>query len=303
MPLVSIITATWNRANVLRFTIECVLRSTVTDWELIVVGDACTDDTEAVVRSFDDPRIRFVNLPVNSGEQAAPNNEGVRLARGEYLAFVNHDDLWTPDHLATGLAAIGEADLVSTVTIVIDRNEVPRLEGVCPSGRYEPHVAIRASSWLLRRALAEKVGPWKPAREIFAVPSQNWLYRAWRQGARLHSVPRPTLLAISSGGRTRSYSERQYEVNARWAARLRDERDLIGQLMADVACRLTAENEDRVASRHFVRAAKAVVRRLSVAAGAHPWAVRNALLFRRRGGYLDALRRVRGLPPLPREGR
>jgi GT2 family glycosyltransferase len=59
-----------------------VRAQTRSDWELIVVGDACTDDTADVVATFPDPRIRFVNLPENVGEQSGPNNEGVRLGHG-----------------------------------------------------------------------------------------------------------------------------------------------------------------------------------------------------------------------------
>ena len=298
-PRVSIVTATFNRSNILRYSIESVLAQTFRDWELIVVGDACTDDTEDVVRSFGDPRIRFVNLAVNSGEQATPNNEGVRLGRGESIAFLNHDDLWTPDHLATCLEAIEDADLVSTVTIAVERDGTPRLEGVCPRGVYEPWIAIRASSWLLRRTLAEEVGPWRPARELFAVPSQDWLYRAWRQKRRLRSVARPTVIAVMSGGVKGSYSNRVADQSASWAKRLREEPDLIARVMTEIACRVTAETQDLGVSRHFVRAAKAIIRRLAMTLGVHPWAVRNALLFRRRGGYLNRLRQTRGLGPLP----
>ena len=95
-PLVSIVVATYNRAHVVAHAIASVRRSTVTDWELIVVGDRCTDDTEAVVAGFADPRITWVNLPENAGEQSGPNNEGIRRARGRYLALLNHDDLFFP---------------------------------------------------------------------------------------------------------------------------------------------------------------------------------------------------------------
>src|SRR5581483_1041903 len=87
---VSVVIATFNRSNVLRFAIESVRWQTYPDWELIVVGDCCTDDTEEVVRSFNDPRVRFVNLPRNHGEQSVPNNFGCDLAQGEYIAFLNH---------------------------------------------------------------------------------------------------------------------------------------------------------------------------------------------------------------------
>jgi len=102
-PKVSIVVATFNRSNVLRHTIASVIESTFGDWEMIVVGDACTDDTESVVGSFGDSRISFVNLESNWGEQSKPNNEGFARSKGAFVAFLNHDDLsyWA--------ARIGEA--------------------------------------------------------------------------------------------------------------------------------------------------------------------------------------------------
>ena len=88
----------------MRYAVESLLRSTIVDWELIVVGDACTDDTGDVVASFGDSRIQFYNMEKNCGEQSGPNNEGLRRARGEYVAFLSQDDLWFPDHLEKLLA-------------------------------------------------------------------------------------------------------------------------------------------------------------------------------------------------------
>jgi glycosyltransferase involved in cell wall biosynthesis len=76
-PRVSVITATYNRSRVLRHTIASVIAQDFADWELLVVGDAGTDDTADVVASFRDPRIRFFSLPQNVGEQSGPNNAGV----------------------------------------------------------------------------------------------------------------------------------------------------------------------------------------------------------------------------------
>jgi len=93
MPLVSVIIATYNRSNVLAIAIKTVLAQTYPQWELLVIGDACTDDTAAVVAGFGDVRIRFHNLAQNVGEQSGPNNEGMQQAKGKYFAFLNHDDL------------------------------------------------------------------------------------------------------------------------------------------------------------------------------------------------------------------
>ena len=92
LSLASIILPTYNWSAVLPFSIASALDQSFGDFELIVVGDGCTDDTEAVVRSFADARIRFVNLERNSGAQSAPNNAGVELARGRWIFFLNHDD-------------------------------------------------------------------------------------------------------------------------------------------------------------------------------------------------------------------
>jgi len=286
-PRVSVVTATYNRANVLRFSIESLRAQTFADWELLVVGDACTDDTAEVVRSFDDPRIRFLNLPVNSGEQATPNNEGVRQARGEFLAFLNHDDLWTPEHLAVCLDAIGNADFVSTATVVIDAAGRPRVN----SGWSAP-----ASSWFLRRTLFDETGPWRPARELLVPPSQDWLFRARRHGV-MRTVNVPTVLALHSGVRKNSYAARVWQENAAWAARLADDPQLLARLAAAVV-----PVDDLAVLPHIRRAAINIVRRLTAAVGLHPNSLYYALRFRRRGGFLDALRKTRGLPPLPRDG-
>jgi glycosyltransferase involved in cell wall biosynthesis len=70
-------------------------------------GDACTDDSAELVASYRDPRLHWFNLPTNSGYQSAPHNEGLRRARGRYVAYLNHDDLWLPNHLERLVAALG----------------------------------------------------------------------------------------------------------------------------------------------------------------------------------------------------
>src|SRR4051812_42918921 len=76
-PAVSIVVATYNRSNVLELAIASVVAQTFTDWELLVVGDACTDDSEQVVESFADPRIVWTNLAVNHGDQSGPSNHAM----------------------------------------------------------------------------------------------------------------------------------------------------------------------------------------------------------------------------------
>ena len=108
-PFFSIVLSTYGRGRHIGPTIVSLLGQSCADFELIVVGDGCDDETEATVRSFPQERIAWRNLPHNTGSQSFPNNEGISAARGAWIAYVGHDDIWAPDHLEA-LAATIAAD-------------------------------------------------------------------------------------------------------------------------------------------------------------------------------------------------
>jgi len=97
-PTVSVIIPTYNRAHLVGRAIRSVLNQTYQDFEIIVVDDGSTDNTEEVVKSFNDPRIRYIRHEENRGGSAA-RNTGIRAARGEYIAFLDDDDYWLPTKL------------------------------------------------------------------------------------------------------------------------------------------------------------------------------------------------------------
>ena len=92
-PQITVILPTYNWSSVLRYAISIVLRQTFTDFELLVIGDSCTDDSAQVVAEAGDARVRWIQLPENKGHQSGPNNVGLRQARGEFIAYHGHDDL------------------------------------------------------------------------------------------------------------------------------------------------------------------------------------------------------------------
>jgi glycosyltransferase involved in cell wall biosynthesis len=290
-PTVSIITATYNRSSVLRHAISSVLRSTVRDWELLVIGDACTDDSEQVVSSFGDPRIRFVNLERNAGEQSGPNNHGGRLARGRYVAYLNHDDLGFPDHLELLLRGIEEtgADLVYGLGAVLYPDGTSVLTSL-PFG-------IPASTWLFRRELIADVGPWRSYGEVYEAPSQDWLHRASRAKKKIVPLPVLTAVLLPSGGRRDSYARSMDGEHRRCGERM----TLDPAFRADLHRRSTQrtdwgtpEARARALRRLAWRTFFGVIHRF----GANPRVVYSILLRKRKGHVIDHLRRVRGLDDL-----
>ncbi len=96
--LVSIIMPSWNTAKWIAESIESVINQTYKNWELIIVDDCSTDNTEEIVKSFNDDRIIFIKNEKNSGA-ALTRNRALREAKGEWIAFLDSDDLWKPNKL------------------------------------------------------------------------------------------------------------------------------------------------------------------------------------------------------------
>jgi GT2 family glycosyltransferase len=112
-PLVTVIIPAYNAARFIRPTIDSVLDQTFQDFEFIVVDDGSTDDTADVVRSYE-PRLRY--LWKANGGQSSSRNVGIREARGEFIAFLDHDDLWYPEKLARQVALMQAAPRLGVVT-------------------------------------------------------------------------------------------------------------------------------------------------------------------------------------------
>jgi glycosyltransferase involved in cell wall biosynthesis len=105
-PKVSVVIPTYNRAAKVQSTIESVLAQTVTDIEVIVVDDGSSDDTGRVLDEVFGDHIRYY-AQTNQGVSAA-RNKGISEARGEWIAFLDSDDLWEPEKLELQLKALGE---------------------------------------------------------------------------------------------------------------------------------------------------------------------------------------------------
>lgn len=165
-PLATIVVATYNAGCFINATIESALRQTASDFELIVVDDGSTDDTLSRVASFRDSRIRIVEQS-HQGPVVAMN-AGFRIARGEYIGLLDHDDLWDETKLARHLEIFKrrpEVDATFSWSRLID--EHGRDMGSDPA-RWRGAISFRqlleanpmgnSSSLVLRRSAVERVG-------------------------------------------------------------------------------------------------------------------------------------------------
>ncbi|HMB91459.1 MAG TPA: glycosyltransferase [Rhodothermales bacterium] len=208
-PLFSIILATYNRGRHLIPTIESVLQQTCSDFELLVVGDGCTDETEQVVRSFKSTNIRWINLATNQGSQSFPNNEGLSQARGRWICYLGHDDIWAPDHLER-LAAVIESDkpdfaISGCIFHGPADSDVYYITGLFEHTDAARHHFFPPSSIAHRRKVIRRIGTWPDPHAIAMPVDVDLLLRAVRAGLRFASTGRITVHKFGAGHRYLSY--------------------------------------------------------------------------------------------------
>lgn len=125
-PCISVVIPTHNRANLVGRAIKSVLSQTFEDFELIVVDDASSDDTEEVVKQFQDSRIKYVRHQKNMGAPAT-RNTGIRIAKGTYIGLLDDDDVWLPTKLEKQTTKF--RDVSSKVGLIYCGLEVKRDDG------------------------------------------------------------------------------------------------------------------------------------------------------------------------------
>lgn len=171
-PKWSILLPTHNRVSTLRFAISSALIQTVQDFELLVVGDGCTDETKKLIESFNDNRIRYFDLPKGRGFGYANRNIALREARGRYVAFLADDDLWLTDHLEILGREIEDYDLVYTKPLWITPEGMIfptsfnlKIDGCLKAFLGMLENALPAGCFAYKRSVHEEVGYWDESLE------------------------------------------------------------------------------------------------------------------------------------------
>ena len=209
-PTWSVLLPTHDRADVVGFAISSVLAQTDPDLELLVVGDGCTDDTSSVVTAFDDPRVRWFDLPKAAGFGYANRNLALHEARGTRIAFMAHDDLMLPDHLERMGAALErpgtEWAYSRPLWVDDDGTKIPLAVDLRRPQEFsdfmEARNVIPATCVVHRRECLERYGYWPEES------SSGGDLVLWRRmvgpsaGANLGYVPTPTCLHFRADWRT-----------------------------------------------------------------------------------------------------
>ena len=225
MPRVTVIIATYNWSTVLPYSIASVLDQTFRDFELLVVGDGCTDDSELVVAGIGDPRVRWINLPEHTGHQSEPNNRGIVEARGEFIAYLGHDDLWLPYHLDCAVEALtsnGAAMSYSILARILPGAAVGAPALPMPeAGLWSP-----PSCTVHRRDVIDRIGGWRDYRSLTVAPQIELWRRAQAAGFSFVFVPRLTAIKFPASKRRNVYRTRPCHEQEAWLRRIRTEPNL-----------------------------------------------------------------------------
>lgn len=170
-PEVSVVVPTYNRPQYLRAAIDSVFAQTFTDWELIVADDGSESETAAYLAALaSPPKVKVLRL-AHTGNPGAVRNAACRAARGEYIAFLDSDDVWLPEKLGLQVASLRshpQRGWSHTAFAVIDESGEllrgararwwPAVEGWILESLIRMEPVIATSSLIVRRRLLEQVG-------------------------------------------------------------------------------------------------------------------------------------------------
>ncbi len=233
MPRVSIIMNVRNGASFLREAVDSVMAQTLQDWELIVWDDRSTDDSSKIIAGYRDPRIRYFLSPEDTSLGEA-RNRAIRQAKGDWLAFLDQDDVWLPRKLQQQMALADERTGIiygRAIQFYPSGKErdydyahefQPLPEGDIFTRLFANGCFIAMSSVVMRRSAVEEVGPIPSA--IQTVPDY-YLYVAVARRYPARAVQEPVCrYRIHAGSMSQSKRHRLYEeplsIVNQWAEQL-----------------------------------------------------------------------------------
>jgi hypothetical protein len=208
---VSVVIATYNRPDALIAALRSVQAQSYPIHEMIVVGDCCDEATGIAINELADSRIRYINLENRHGDQSGPNARGVVESTGRWIAFLNHDDLWFPQHVHSALISLSESgrawfcgiDLVAATVVEKDGVVQPVVNGRGSVSRNMPTAYVSsvvymepASSWVVSRTALLDAGNWPSAGQSVRTPAAFLALKLWRKAGEPVWGTTPSVLKV-----------------------------------------------------------------------------------------------------------
>ncbi|MFC2158909.1 glycosyltransferase family 2 protein [Acidobacteriota bacterium] len=193
-PIVSVVMPTYNHARYLSESIPSVMNQSFAEWELIIIDNFSEDDTETIVREFErqDPRIRYFQYS-NKGIIAASRNYGIKQAQGDFVAFLDSDDIWLPAKLTDQMSVFETKEKTGLVySKAVGFKDDGKLLHEMPKKVISGKVFFRllkdnfigCSTVIMRKSIFDEIGHFDVSPELVSVED----YELWMRCARDHSI-------------------------------------------------------------------------------------------------------------------
>jgi glycosyltransferase involved in cell wall biosynthesis len=209
VPSFSVIVAAYNTGERILPTIRSVLAQTHRPFEILVIGDGCSDATGEILKTTFGDAVQWQNLDRNYASQSYPNNAGIERSRGSHIAYLGHDDVWSPRHLEKLASIIQDADpdfaVSGTVYHTPPGSMYYQFSGIFDDASTAKREFFPPSSLAHRRDVVDRIGPWRDPRDINAPVDCEFLLRAAANGCSFVSTKVVTVHKFAAGHRYLSY--------------------------------------------------------------------------------------------------
>jgi len=199
MPFFSIIIPTYNRSTKVKRAIDSVLAQTFIDFEILVMDDGSTDDTPNIISDYLDSRIIY-QWDINSGGPAYPRNRGLRLAKGEWICFLDADDWWKNNKLEVCAKNLNEkVDILYHDLEIIDKIQRMTINKISKGRILKNNIiqdlliqgnAINNSSVIIRKKIFDKIGLINESKEMLASEDLNTWLKIAEFSNKFHYLPK-----------------------------------------------------------------------------------------------------------------
>jgi GalNAc5-diNAcBac-PP-undecaprenol beta-1,3-glucosyltransferase len=256
----TVLVPTHDHGPTLRRSIASALAQTVSDLEVLVVGDGAPDVTRELMAELTaaEPRVRFFDNPKGARHGEEHRHEALKDAQGEIVCYLSDDDLWLPNHVEAMRALLAESDFAHTLPLRVDPEgrihhwrvdlELPSYRDLLLAGENRvPHCCAGHTLELYRRLPAG----WRAGPDELPSDLHMWQQILSVPGCRAASGTRPTVLHFPSHERNGWSSEERLEELDAWAARVNDPtwREGLAQQVLDAVTVEDARLDEELAAR------------------------------------------------------